>query len=109
MAQANQKQGDYRNNKYDFGFLNTAQDPTDMEENACQVFENIDLDAARLGKIRLSDYASRGDVAPDNTRASIVVDDFHIDGGSIDYVNDDNTPISQAFSISGTSLLKPRK
>ena len=80
MAQANQQQGDYRNNKYEFGFLNTAQDRNDLKDNDLTVLNAVDLDALALGTVISSDYADAGGTGPDYSVANLTTNQFRVNG-----------------------------
>lgn len=78
-----QQEGDYRNNKFTFGYLNTAQDRNDIEDDGLAVLQGVDLDALALGTVRSSNYVSAGSGPPDWTTANIVGENFIIYDGKV--------------------------
>lgn len=50
---------------FNFGFLNTAQDATDIGDNEASVATNLDPDQLALGSLKHEDYSALGDTAKD--------------------------------------------
>ena len=71
-----QREGNYRNNKFTFGYLNTAQDRNDVERPGLTRLEGVDLDALALGVVKGSNYTDAGHGLRDFRSCQVVGDNF---------------------------------
>ena len=77
--------GRERNEKFTFGFLNTAQDANDADQINTTILSGVDLDKLALGTVESSSYKDAGVGAPDWQSAEIVGDDFRISSGEVEF------------------------
>lgn len=79
-------------NKFNFAYLNNAQDPVDVGETEGVQVDALDLDDIALGTLQASDYLSQGFAPKDFTTAMLNGRNFRLNNGVLQFEPDSDSP-----------------